>query len=139
VLLAKNPASCVAATRQILSDPRIAAVAIMVNDRVADGRDVSWIWDGGLEAIAGLGVPIIAGGLRAPDVALRFRYAGGSVDAVEIEPAALLRAVERRTQPGSRIAVLATYTSMLEFRRAVLGSKRDRVEESDRPLEGAVR
>ena len=83
VFLAKNPVSSVAATRQIVSDPRIRAVVVLVNDLAADGRDVSWIWDAGLEELLGLGVPVLAGGVRAHDIALRFRYAGGAVDVVD--------------------------------------------------------
>jgi UDP-N-acetylmuramoyl-L-alanyl-D-glutamate--2,6-diaminopimelate ligase len=144
VLLAKNPASCVTATRQIMSDPRTRAVAIMVNDGVADGRDVSWIWDAGLETFQTLGIPIVAGGSRAHDVALRFRYAGSSVDAVETRVGSMLAAMRALTEPGDDVAVLATYTAMLDLRHAVLGSRRARVSNADtmgtgRRLEGLHR
>jgi UDP-N-acetylmuramyl tripeptide synthase len=127
VLLAKNPASCVTAARQIMSDPRTRAVAIMVNDEVADGRDVSWIWDAGLETFQTLGIPIVAGGSRAHDVALRFRYAGCSVDAVQTRVGGMLETLAALTEPGDDVALLATYTAMLDLRRAVLGSRRERV------------
>lgn len=133
LLLAKNPVSCVTASRQIVSDPRIRAVVVMVNDRAADGRDVSWIWDGGLETLLSLDVPILAGGSRAHDVALRFRYAGGTVDAVHPDVHPLLESVNAITRPGDDVAVLATYTAMLDFRAAGLGSRRSRV--SDTTLE----
>jgi hypothetical protein len=123
VFLAKNPVSCVTATRQMASDPRIRAVVVLVNDRAADGRDVSWIWDGGLEDVLGLDVPIFAGGDRAADIALRFRYAGGTVDAADPDLHALLERVQAATAPGEDVAVLATYTAMLAFRRTVLGSR----------------
>jgi UDP-N-acetylmuramyl tripeptide synthase len=139
ILLAKNPASCVTGTQQIASDRRIRGVVVMVNDRTADSRDISWIWDGGLEALADLHVPIIAAGIRAADVALRFRYAGGSVDAVEPDVGRLLEAVAALTEPGDHVAVLATYTAMLEFRRAVLGSRRARVAEMGGQLDGTRR
>lgn len=134
VLLAKNPVSCVTATRQIESDPRIRAVVVLVNDLAADGRDVSWIWDAGLDELVRLGVPVLAGGLRAHDIALRFRYAGGAVDVVEPDVRSLLRAVRTITQPGDDVAVLATYTAMLEFRRAVLGSRRAGVADATEPV-----
>jgi UDP-N-acetylmuramyl tripeptide synthase len=132
VFLAKNPVSCVAATQQIAADPRIRAVVVLVNDRAADGRDVSWIWDAGLEKLLRLDVPILAGGVRAHDVALRFRYARGSVDVVDPDLGHLLREVRAVTQPGDHVAVVATYTAMLGFRRAVLGSKSARVSDTVR-------
>jgi UDP-N-acetylmuramyl tripeptide synthase len=134
VFLAKNPVSCVTATRQIESDPRIRAVVVLVNDLAADGRDVSWIWDAGLEELLGLGVPVLAGGVRAHDIALRFRYAGGSVDVVDPDVRSLLREVRTITQSGDDVAVLATYTAMLEFRRAVLGSRRAGVADATEPV-----
>ncbi|HEX3301141.1 MAG TPA: MurT ligase domain-containing protein [Actinomycetota bacterium] len=123
VFLAKNPVSCVTATRQVASDPRIRAAVVLINDRAADGRDVSWIWDAGLEELLGLDIPVFAGGERAHDIALRFRYAGGTVDAVDPDLDALLTRVGAVTRPGDNVAVLATYTAMLAFRRAVLGSR----------------
>jgi lipid II isoglutaminyl synthase (glutamine-hydrolysing) len=134
VFLAKNPVSCVTATRQIESDPRIRAVVVLVNDLAADGRDVSWIWDAGLEELLELGVPVLAGGVRAHDVALRFRYAGGAVDVVDPDVRSLLREVRAMTEAGDNIAVLATYTAMLEFRRAVLGSRRAGVADATEPV-----
>ena len=130
LFLAKNPVSCVTATRQVVSDPRIRGVIVLVNDLAADGRDVSWIWDAGLEGLLELDVPIFAGGVRAHDVALRFRYAGGSADVVEPDVGSLLRQVEAITHVSDDIAVLATYTAMLEFRRAVLGSRSARVADA---------
>jgi len=109
-------------------------VVVLVNDLAADGRDVSWIWDAGLDELVRLGVPVLAGGLRAHDIALRFRYAGGAVDVVEPDVRSLLRAVRTITQPGDDVAVLATYTAMLEFRRAVLGSRRAGVADATEPV-----
>src|SRR5205807_6722579 len=57
----------------------------------ADGRDVSWIWDADFESLVERGVAIVAGGIRAYDVAVRIKYASGSVVATETDP---LRAVE---------------------------------------------
>ena len=138
VLLAKNPVSCSTATRQVLSDPRIRAVVILVNDHVADGRDVSWIWDAGLEAFVGVDVPILAGGSRADDVALRFRYAGGAVEVVDPDIESLLRKLRAITKPSEDIAVLATYTAMLELRRALLGSRRAQVSDTTPEGEGRL-
>ena len=138
VFLAKNPVSCVAATRQIAADPRIRAVVVLVNDRAADGRDVSWIWDAGLEELLRLDIPILAGGARAHDIALRFRYARGSVDIVDPDLAQLLSKVRGVTRPGDNVAVVSTYTAMLGFRRAVLGSRSAGVSDTVREGTGSV-
>src|SRR5207244_4100158 len=86
VLLMKNPAGATVVVRQVAAERSIGAVVLMVNDRAADGRDVSWIWDARFEPLVRRGVPIVASGLRAADVALRVKYARGDVVAAEPAP-----------------------------------------------------
>jgi UDP-N-acetylmuramyl tripeptide synthase len=121
----KNPAGASVLVRQVVSEPRVRVVVIMVSDRYADGRDVSWIWDADFESLVDAGLEIVAGGTRASDVAVRVKYAGGSVLAAESDPRRALAAAASATAEG--FAVLATYTSMLDLREAVLGSKIARV------------
>ena len=76
MLLIKNPAGANEAVRTLLdgSPPRLAVVAL--NDDIADGRDVSWIWDVDFEPLlAGLEHVVVSGG-RAAELALRFAYGG---------------------------------------------------------------
>ena len=76
MLLIKNPAGANEAVRTIVDGgpPKIAVVAL--NDAIADGRDVSWIWDVDFEPlIAGLD-RLVATGERAAELALRFKYGG---------------------------------------------------------------
>ncbi len=127
ILLMKNPAGASALVRQVGDDSRIRAAVVVLNDRWADGRDVSWIWDADLESLVRLGIPILAGGIRAHDVGVRVKYSGGTVAAVEPDVHALLRAVAAVTERGDHVAVLATYTAMLAVREAVIGSRRARV------------
>ncbi|MFL5799174.1 MAG: MurT ligase domain-containing protein [Actinomycetota bacterium] len=129
VLLMKNPAGASALVDQVVADPRIRTAVVMLNDLWADGRDVSWIWDADLESLVRRGVPIVAGGIRAYDVAVRIKYAKGSVAATETDAHALLDAVTSVTEEGGAVAVLATYTAMLSLRRAVLGSRVAQVSE----------
>jgi UDP-N-acetylmuramyl tripeptide synthase len=123
MLLVKNPAGANEAVRTLVAagPPRLAVVAL--NDEIADGRDVSWIWDVDYEPlIEGLG-RLIATGARAHEVALRFQYGGldrGRIDVVpELEPA-LDRALAL-TPPGGEVPVLPTYTAMLALRRIAAG------------------
>src|SRR5205807_3211196 len=89
----------------------------------ADGRDVSWIWDADFESLVERGVAIVAGGIRAYDVAVRIKYASGSVVATETDPLRAVDAATAATSEGDGVAILATYTAMLDTRRAVLGSR----------------
>jgi UDP-N-acetylmuramyl tripeptide synthase len=128
LLLIKNPAGANEVVRTLVGGgaPRVAVIAL--NDAIADGRDVSWIWDVDFEPlIAGLD-RLIASGDRAAELALRFTYAGLPAEAVELEPA-LERALDRGlelTPPGGELVVLPTYTAMLGLQRiaAARGLKR---------------
>jgi UDP-N-acetylmuramyl tripeptide synthase len=94
-------------------------VVVALNDEIADGRDVSWIWDVDFEPLLpGLGTLVASGG-RAAELALRFRYGGLDEHAVELEPDlgdALDRGLEL-TPEGGELVVLPTYTAMLGLQR----------------------
>jgi UDP-N-acetylmuramyl tripeptide synthase len=121
MLLVKNPAGANEAVRTLVAGrpPRLALVAL--NDAVADGRDVSWIWDVDFEPlIAGLD-RLVAAGSRAAELALRFKYGGLDERAIEVVPQ-LDRALDRGlelTPPGGELVVLPTYTAMLGLRAVV--------------------
>ncbi len=121
ILLVKNPAGANEVVRTLVDAraPRVAVVAL--NDDIADGRDVSWIWDVDFEPlVAGLET-LVATGSRAEELALRFAYGGLSRDRIEVVRSlagALDRGLEL-TPPGGELAVLPTYTAMLALRRTV--------------------
>ena len=121
MLLIKNPAGANEIVRTLLegSTPRVAVIAL--NDEIADGRDVSWIWDVDFEPLlAGLD-RLVATGERAAELALRFAYGGLSRDRIEVVPSletALDRGLEL-TPAGGELAVLPTYTAMLALRKIV--------------------
>ncbi|MFL5970659.1 MAG: MurT ligase domain-containing protein [Gaiellaceae bacterium] len=121
MLLIKNPAGANEAVRTIVDGgaPTLAVVAL--NDAIADGRDVSWIWDVDFEPLLGRLERLIATGERAAELALRFKYAGLDADAIEVVPA-LERALDRGlelTPEGAELVVLPTYTAMLALRKIV--------------------
>ena len=123
MLLIKNPAGANEAVRTIVDGgaPRLAVIAL--NDAIADGRDVSWIWDVDFEPLlAGLEC-LVATGDRAAELALRFKYAGMDADAIEVIPS-LERALDRGlelTPANAELTVLPTYTAMLALRKIVAG------------------
>lgn len=109
-------------------------VLVLLNDRIPDGRDVSWIWDVDFERLMDLTDHIIVSGDRAYDMGIRLSYAkpgnGRSKEAgrtrdVTVIPelgAALARAVEE-TPPGTFLFILPTYSAMLEVRNILTGDE----------------
>ena len=92
-----------------------------MNDAIADGRDVSWIWDVDFEPLLPHVDRVIATGDRAAELGLRLVYGGLSRDRLELEPS-LEHALDRGldlTDAGGTLVVLPTYTAMLAL-RAVL-------------------
>jgi len=121
MLLIKNPAGANEIVRTLVegSTPRVAVIAL--NDEIADGRDVSWIWDVDFEPLLASLDRLVATGERAAELALRFAYGGLARDRIEVVPslgAALDRGLEL-TPPGGELAVLPTYTAMLALRKIV--------------------
>src|SRR5262249_38959638 len=123
MLLVKNPAGANEALRTLRAGGSNLTVLAALNDRTADGRDVSWIWDVDWEAFAGCLGEVVVSGTRADDMALRLKYAGVPVERRHVERA-LVRAldgvVERAGADGTAY-LLPTYTAMLELQRVVSG------------------
>jgi UDP-N-acetylmuramyl tripeptide synthase len=120
MLLAKNPAGFdeVLRTSDELGDARVYLIAI--NDGIADGRDVSWLWDVDFERLARTSRSplIVASGRRAADLAVRLKYAGVPAERISVEPraAAALQLVAQLGKAGDARMILPTYTAMLELR-----------------------
>ena len=118
MLLIKNPAGANEAVRTLEEGGVPATLVIALNDRIADGRDVSWIWDVDFEPLLDQVEHIVASGERAAELALRFTYAGFAPSQLEVIPD-LREALDRGLElapPGGELGVLPTYTAMLELR-----------------------
>jgi len=114
LLLVKNPAGGNEVLRTLAVDERPKRLLLALNDRTADGRDVSWIWDVDFELLAPAAV--VTTGTRAAEMALRLAYAGVDQGRITVEPdleAALDRALAGGEGP---LYLLATYTAMLDLR-----------------------
>jgi UDP-N-acetylmuramyl tripeptide synthase len=123
VLLVKNPAG----TNEVLRTLKLEAADgqldlwIALNDRVADGRDVSWVWDADFELLAGRVRRVVCAGTRAPEMALRLKYAGWPEESIAVEPeieASLDRAV---AEAPEQLYALPTYTALLELHKLLSG------------------
>ncbi len=118
LVLVKNPAGFNAAIAALLETGRRPRLLAALNDRDADGRDVSWIWDADFESLAPTVEHAVVTGLRARDLALRFKYAGVPRERLEVVEGwsdAIQRAL-RNAPVDDEVVVLATYTAMLSLR-----------------------
>jgi UDP-N-acetylmuramyl tripeptide synthase len=121
MLLIKNPAGANEAIRTLVDGRAPARLVVALNDEIADGRDVSWIWDVDFEPLFAGVERLVAAGARAAELALRAKYGGLDADRIELVPD-LERALDRGlelTPPGEELVVLPTYTAMLALRRVV--------------------
>jgi UDP-N-acetylmuramyl tripeptide synthase len=123
LVLVKNPAGFNAAIGALLETDRHPRILGALNDRDADSRDVSWIWDADFEALAPRVTNATITGLRSRDLALRLKYAGVPRDRVTVVDGWLpaLRWAIDATPPGEELVVIATYTAMLSLRDALAG------------------
>jgi lipid II isoglutaminyl synthase (glutamine-hydrolysing) len=115
LLLIKNPAGANEAIRTLVDGGAPHLLVVALNDEIADGRDVSWIWDVDFEPLLTDLDRLIASGGRAAELALRFRYGGLDEDAIELVPD-LESALDRGlalTPAGGELVLLPTYTAML--------------------------
>ena len=110
MLLAKNPAGWQEALSML--DRSADGVVISVNGHIADGEDLSWLWDVKFEDFGD--TKVVAAGERATDLAVRLTYADIDHSVV----ADTLDAI--RSCPPGRVEVLANYTAFRDLRREVL-------------------
>jgi lipid II isoglutaminyl synthase (glutamine-hydrolysing) len=122
ILLVKNPAGANEVLRTLALESDELELLGVLNDRTADGRDVSWVWDADWEVVAERVRRVTCAGTRAAELALRLKYAGlpeGRIAVVPELDAALDGALAGGHGP---LYALPTYTAMLEL-QAVLGRR----------------
>lgn len=120
LFLTKNPAGANQVLRLLEGLEKPLEVAVLLNDRFADGQDPSWVWDVEYERLAPRVRRCWAAGDRAEDMALRLVYAGWpEPEAVVHSPLELLRLLQDAPSSELDLFVLATYTAMLDFRAAL--------------------
>jgi lipid II isoglutaminyl synthase (glutamine-hydrolysing) len=141
ILLVKNPAGANEVLRTLALEPGEHDLLGVLNDQIADGRDVSWIWDADFELLAGRVRHATCSGTRAADLAARLKYAGVDPARIEVREdlADALRAAAANrpghdawagvAQHGDRgddaaagapLFALPTYTAMLALRELLV-------------------
>jgi len=129
LVLMKNPAGAGVLIDEISTDSDVGSVVVAVSDRLADGRDISWIWDAEFERLSSTGVAMVPSGTRAHDVAVRLKYAGITPLSAQPEPLVAINTAIQACPEGRLVVIMATYTAMLETRRAIFGSRESGVLE----------
>lgn len=122
LFLSKNPAGFNATLRTIIEE-KAHDVLMLLNDRIPDGRDVSWIWDVDFETLPP-NTRITVSGDRVYDMAIRIKYAD-VVTSFSVEPdmSVALRTALSKTPKGQTLYILPTYSAMLEARKLLTGRK----------------
>jgi UDP-N-acetylmuramyl tripeptide synthase len=116
ILLIKNPAGANEVLRTLTLEDGRLDLWMALNDRIADGRDVSWIWDADFEVLAGRVRRVTCSGTRAEELALRLKYAGIDAElAVDRDLGSSLDAAVANAA-GEHVYALPTYTALLELR-----------------------
>jgi UDP-N-acetylmuramyl tripeptide synthase len=134
ILLVKNPAGANEVLRTLALEPGQHDLLGVLNDNIADGRDVSWIWDADFELLAGRLRSVTCAGTRAPELAVRLKYAGvdlacirvhddlaGALDLAVIDrPPRAEGAGEGAGDGAPPLYALPTYTAMLSLRQLLV-------------------
>ena len=120
ILLIKNPAGANEVLRTLVLEDGEHDLLCVLNDNIADGRDVSWVWDADFEVLAPRVRRATCSGTRAAEMALRLKYAGIPSDRLVLE-SDLDAALDTALQAGeASLYALPTYTAMLALREALV-------------------
>ncbi len=122
MILIKNPAGCNQVLNFLTNTVKEKCLFVtIVNDRISDGTDISWLWDANFEKLEDMGdrLPMIyVGGARADDMANRLKYAGRSLDKIRIikNDDMLLEEIDKADVD---VFIMPTYSAMLSFREKI--------------------
>ncbi len=123
LFLSKNPAGFNASLRTVI-EKKAKHFLLALNDRIPDGRDVSWIWDVDFETIPKDAIVTVSGD-RLYDLALRLKYAGIDLKRLDVESTLLIAVTDAlsKVPKGKTLYVLPTYSAMLDIREILTGRK----------------
>lgn len=109
--LAKNPTGFNQNLRIVTAEPGPKAVAFFINDKEADGHDVSWLWDVDFQELANSeDLVVYAGGIRRNDMQVRLKYAG--IDAALVDGAHDFLTKASAESPNASLFLIANYTAL---------------------------
>jgi len=126
ILLSKNPAGfnqSIQTVSEMVKNKKINFLLIL-NNRIPDGRDVSWIWDVDFKPILDVANNVYVSGDRLYDLNLRLRYENSKININIFEDLTdAIKSIINKTKESERLFILPTYSAMLEVRKILLGRK----------------
>lgn len=121
MILVKNPAGCNQVLNFLMNSQEPSLFIVALNDNYADGTDVSWIWDVDFEkltAVSDLLREIWVTGIRADEMAMRFKYAGIEVGKIKVIKD-YTELIDRISCEKGNVYMMPTYTAMLSIRKKI--------------------
>jgi len=122
VALIKNPSGFMQNLRTFV-DVSVNKLLIVINDRYADGRDVSWLWDSDVSILKNFKGDIYLAGSRRYDIALRLKYEGIAYKVIDTDDAAVALRDLVDNKDGAHLLIMPTYTAMLTARKWLASQK----------------
>lgn len=126
IILSKNPAGFNQSIQTVsgILNMMKANFLVVLNDRIPDGQDVSWIWDVDFSPVLSSSKIINVSGDRVYDMNLRLRYEDDRKKIVPFEKLSdAIESIVNQTPENERLFILTTYSAMLEVRKILLGRK----------------
>lgn len=121
MILIKNPAGCNQVLNFLSNTQKPSLFVVALNDKLADGTDVSWIWDVDFEKLTKMEnklTKIIVSGVRAEDMAVRFKYAGVPMEKIEVVHD-YGELIDKMVNQDAPVYVMPTYTALMELRARI--------------------
>lgn len=121
MILIKNPAGCNQVLNFLSNTTEPSLFVVALNDRYADGTDISWIWDVDFEKLVGIQdklTGIWVTGRRADEMAMRFKYTGLPLEKIRVIKD-YEQLIEQMVLQSSPVYIMPTYTAMLDIREKI--------------------
>ncbi len=121
IILVKNPTGFNQVLNFLTLETQQLNIAFLINDNLADGTDISWLWDVDFEQLNNVSDKInnlFTSGVRGEDMAVRLKYSGLDTKKIRIikDYQLLLERGLEETPAGGCLHILPTYTAMLDIR-----------------------
>lgn len=120
IILVKNPTGFNQVLQHLATLAGAVVPAFLINDQLADGTDISWLWDVDFECFAGKSAnmpAMVVSGIRGADMAVRLKYAGISESRIRhLDMTEAFSAALAATPAGGTLCVMPTYTALLSLR-----------------------
>lgn len=122
MILVKNPTGFNQVLKYLLTQKDKCVIGFAINDKLADGTDISWLWDVDFEILSFMQSKVrrfFVSGTRAEDMAVRLKYAGIPSDSIFIKhgDTELFNSMMEASDENETIYLLPTYTAMLDIRK----------------------